>query len=218
MTYWWHVFCVNHWYDVAAEMLRCFRRAEAPNPIHVELIGSAADQYEIESLAGLMGQHLVVARHLENTYEYPTLHALWAYCQEHDGLVSYVHTKGVTSASPTYTKWRWMMEENIILRWRERAEDLREHDAVGCALRMEWPGLAGEWPHFAGNWWGARAEYVRRVAEPRISRDRFEYERWLLSARPLPRVKTLVSAAGQPHLSYYYGRHGQPYRDMLASE
>ena len=34
---WWHIYCVNHWYDIAAETLLVLRRSGFPGKIWAEV-------------------------------------------------------------------------------------------------------------------------------------------------------------------------------------
>jgi hypothetical protein len=210
MELWWHVYCMNHWFDIAAETLACLRRAEFPAVVHAGVVGSEEDVNELRSLAGTIGVALQPQRFIHNAYEWPTLHALWQSCRDGGTVpIGYIHTKGVTRPMPSYSKWRWMMQAHIVLAWRDRVADLKDFDAVGCCYRPDWPC-------FAGNWWWARAGWIQGLREPLETADRFAHERWLLS-RPGFRVKSLVSTQDEPCYPQYYLRHGAPHRPFFTA-
>ncbi len=169
---WWHIYCVNHWYDIAAETLLVLRRSGFPGKIWAEVTGAPGDEHELQDLAGLVGVPLRTFRCGSNCFEYPAIHALWESCRDAPSAppsVAYIHSKSVTKPTPTYTKWRWMMTVGILLDWRERVADLDRYDAVGCCYRADGP-------HFAGNWWWARRDWIAQLPEPRNTSDRFEHE------------------------------------------
>lgn len=203
MRLFWHVYAVNHWYEIAGEALACLAESAYPEPVEAHVVGGPGQAHDLAELAGWHGVRLDVTVHAANQYEYPTLAALWRWCQSHDTPAGYIHTKGVTRPNcPPYAWWRWMMLAEIVLRWPDRLRDLESHDAVGCTYRPDWPC-------FAGNFWWARADWIRARPEPRPSRDRYDHERWLLAGGQ-PRVKALISVGGEPCQPEYYRIHGTP--------
>jgi hypothetical protein len=205
----WHLYAVNHWFDVYAETLFTLKRAGFTGPVTLCLIGNGGDAWQVRSLAGRVGLFVDELVRVPNQYEYPTLQRLWQYCQTADDPICYLHGKGVTSPWPAYVHWRWMMLSHIVLPWRERLADLDRYDAVGCCHQPDWPC-------FAGNWWWARADWIRRLPAPIVTADRFYYERWLLSETGC-RIKSLVATGGDPYLDPFYTRYREADQPFLQS-
>jgi hypothetical protein len=121
-------------------------------------------------------------------YELPTLKFLHSFVQNHDGLVFYIHSKGVFSDSPQTRDWRHLMEHVVIERFRECMAYLKSHDVCGA----NW--LERPWPHFSGNFWWARASYVRTLTPPDTlpivpvldHGQRHTCERWIGTGNPRP--------------------------------
>ncbi len=119
-------------------------------------------------------------------YEFPELEFLHRFVQDHDGLVYYIHTKGVFNSSPQTRDWRHLMEHVVIERFRECMAYLLSHDVCGA----NW--LHRPWPHFSGNFWWARGSYVRALKSPGnlpsipvLGHDRrYVCERWIGTGSP----------------------------------
>ncbi len=122
----------------------------------------------------------------------------------------YFHAKNVTLKGPYNTKWRWLMNYLCLAQWRTRVEELKDHDAVGlcCKHDSTWKWI------FAGNFWWARSSWLRRLPPIRHGRDRFDYERWVLS-RDWFKAKSLCGEGGEPHHDAYYTERNFPQDDYL---
>jgi hypothetical protein len=205
-----HVFARNHYYDIAVEVLTCIRRSGLIAPITIGLIGDHIAEVELYELAGVIGLRPQIVRTVENTFEYHTLSLLWNDAQ--DGKFDnclYIHTKGVTSASPTYTKWRYAMLDAIVCRWRERVRDLETYDCVGCFF-------LDYWPCFAGNFWWARSDWIRQLPAPQKTSDRFTHERWvIIGPMRAPRALSLYATNVEPYLAESHVLLGQPFRQFV---
>lgn len=206
---WYHVYCANHWYDVVAESLMAIKRAEIPGTVRVQLVGSLLDEFHFRELATIIGVDCDVMRSSVNKFEYPAIRDIWQCSQNQDGPACYMHSKGVTNPSPVFTKWRWMMTDKILHEWKDRVEDLKSYDAVGCCLCTRWKNH-----EFAGNFWWARHEWIRSLPEPIITHDRMYYEDWLLSVSPV-RAKTLIAQNSEPCQASFYTTNGNPHQQFL---
>ena len=206
----WHVFCVAHWFDICNEIMQSLCYSRFPFPIETHLVGTESDCNDFCELAGTWGITADVIRHDKNAYEYWTIAALHDYANHSDGLVCYIHNKGTTSASPTYSRWRWCMLQKIIVEWQERVEDFTafDVDAVGCFF-------LNYWPCFAGNWWWARTEFVKTREKPILSANRFYYEKWLLMGINRNRLLSLIAEDIEPYVSQTHCRLGNPHRKYI---
>ncbi len=205
-----HVFARNHYYDIAVEILTWIKRSGLNAPITIGLIGDAHAETELYELAGVLELETEIVRTDENTFEYHTLSLLWsdAHRARYEKCL-YLHTKGVTSASPTYTKWRHIMLDALVCAWRDRLRDLEAHDIVGCFFLDYWPCLAG-------NFWWATADWIRELTAPQKSSDRFAFEKWVCTGQNrTPRLLSLIAQNVEPCLPQSHVLLGQPFRNFL---
>jgi len=208
----WHVFCAAHWFDICNEIMRSLYCSKFPFAIEAHIIGTEGDCTDFCELAGIWGLPVQVIRHDKNTYEYWTIAAMYEYAKWNKGLVCYIHNKGTTSASPTYSKWRWCMLQKIVVEWKDRVADFAacDLDAVGCFL-LEY------WPCFAGNWWWATTDFIRQHEPSCVTNDRFYYEKWLLSGKKV-RLLSLLATNLEPYLHVTHIRLGNPHRAYVIWE
>lgn len=118
-------------------------------------------------------------------YEFPTIDLLYQHAKQNDGLVMYLHTKGVTKGGPSIDDWRACMLYWMVERWRECADKLiKGYDVVGIT-RCDMP-----LPHFQGNFWWAKCSYLRTLDDVRKVKftksvpnqgERHKAEFWVLS-------------------------------------
>lgn len=118
-------------------------------------------------------------------FEFPTIDLLHQHAVEHDGLVFYLHTKGVTKPEPCIDDWRACMLYWTVERWRECADKLiKGYDVVGIT-RCDKP-----LPHYQGNFWWAKCSYLRTLDDVRKVKfiksvsnqgERHKAEFWILS-------------------------------------
>jgi len=205
-----HVFPRNHWYDIVHEILRCFRKAEVPQPVYVGLAGGETEKIELKELAKFLSVQLDVQRIPDNRFEQPTILALWKSAQNSEADVyGYVHTKGVTSVCPTSAKWRWVMAYWIILQWKECIRKIHEDrlDTIGCLYNHSWP-------NYAGNFWWATRPWIASLPEPKPSIDRYDFERWLCQRQPM-RFYSFVAEGGNWSKPETYAQLHSPHRYFL---
>lgn len=201
----WHVFAVQHWYDICDEIFFAIHRARLRCPIIIGMIGQESAEVELYSLAGAFDIPVRIIRSDVNTYECHTLRLLHDAAQNADyDALGYIHNKGTTSASPTYTKWRWCMEMIVIHRWRWCIDALERADIAGCFYREDWPC-------FGGNWWWATTEWIRKLPRPLPGQDRFAYEKWVARGPCNPKVVSFIAQNTEIYLPCHHTLLGQPY-------
>lgn len=118
-------------------------------------------------------------------FEFPTIDMLRQHAADHDSLILYLHTKGVSRTGPSIDDWRACMLYWMVERWRECVDKLTKgYDVVGYT-RCERP-----LPHFQGNFWWAKSSYIRTLDDPRKVKfipsvanqgERHKCEFWVLS-------------------------------------
>lgn len=118
-------------------------------------------------------------------YEFPTIDLLREYAATNDGLILYLHTKGVSRTGPSVDDWRACMLYWMVDRWRECVDKMiKGYDVVGYT-RCDRP-----LPHFQGNFWWAKTSYVRTLGDQRHVKfiksvpnqgERHKAEFWILT-------------------------------------
>ena len=115
-----HIATVNHWRDIVAEQfaeLRLSGLLDRTRRLFVTLLGPECDQFDWQ---GNLLEVVHRSADLEEC-ELVTLAKLHEFCRDHDGLVYYIHSKGVFSepAAPTVADWRQLMQHFVIGRHAE---------------------------------------------------------------------------------------------------
>jgi hypothetical protein len=129
-----------------------------------------------------------------NIYEAHTLTHVWRWAQSNSGVVGYVHSKGVVSASASVCNWREVLDYYMLTRWRDCVAALtHQHRVVGVSDANS-RGLVT-----SGNFWWATTQhcaslsdplrsdlYVPDIVEfqPHAAAWRYAFERWILSDQP----------------------------------
>jgi hypothetical protein len=205
----YHVAAMGDWQDVVREQL-CLLRDSGLDRVRLTHVGGGRDWLLAE--AARRGVDATLVRSDPNTDHYETFAVLeaerLAKAEQTARPVLYLHTKGVSAPGhPGKARWRWLMGEHVVRRWRENVAHLADHDAVG----VNW-WRHGE-QHFSGNFWLARPDWLRRLpdfAGYHAAKDRVRYscEMWIGAARWC-RAKSLV-CADEPfwHDGYDFDRWG----------
>lgn len=120
-------------------------------------------------------------------YEFPTLRAVWDRSKDEDQIL-YIHTKGVSNPGwGGYDTWREYMTWGCIERWKDCLKELETHDTCGVLLLdkcKKWARKCGANKFYAGNFWWARGDYIRKLAMPECSPNRWLAEGWIMTGNP----------------------------------
>lgn len=153
----YHIACMNNWKDVVIE------QKEVCDSVGIVpvcgVLGSLDDVVWIKDLG------LDIAYHSSNILEYetPTLKMLYDWSKSNkDGAILYFHTKGVSVPTDVVKKyWRWLMMDNLVLKWKTNIIDLISYDAIGVSFLKR-----AKRPHFPGNFWIASVSYINTLIDP----------------------------------------------------
>ena len=194
----WHICQMNHWKTVVREqgaLLDTSGLREATDSIQAGVVGSEALDH--------LGPKVTVGFRDTNIglFEFPTLALLWHACQDGEGVVWYIHTKGVVDprgeGHAQQEQWRRALEWGTIGRWKQCLAALDTHDAAGPL----WSGYI-----FGGNFWWATAAYVRTLPQPdtqkawlRRKDARLFAEKWINCHRPPVRACNIPTLPADPH-------------------
>jgi hypothetical protein len=147
------------------------------NGVHLGVVGSGPiDNHDAK---------VMVSRHGNvKAGEFFTLSLLQKHCaKDPEGLVMYVHTKGVTTPNNKCIEdWRNYMAYFNICRFKRCVKSLEAFDTCG----VDWTLRPA--PHYSGNYWWARAAHINRLplvsdiqkpAYPRALTIRHNAEFWI---------------------------------------
>jgi len=186
LSHWYHVYADGNWAQPVTEHCQALCKGgllDALEGWFVGFVGSddniAAARCTLDVLAP--GYTVVAAAPVG--WEQETLEPLWAWTQDHDGLVSYGHTKGSAHPNPINDPWRRCMEYHCFVEWRRPVEALTEggasiagsHWIKGGPSSVPGYGTGGM---FGGNFWWTRAELLRQNPAPDRT-SRMHAEHWL---------------------------------------
>jgi hypothetical protein len=118
-----------------------------------------------------------VKHHLDCSSEAPTLCDLHNQMMQNseDGIVMYIHTKGVHNKSLQTDAWRLYMEYFLIDKWKICVDVLKLHPCAGVQLNTN-PSL-----HYSGNMWWAQSQHIRSLPSP-CGESRSGCEFWVCSS------------------------------------
>jgi len=214
----WHVCSMNNWRDIALDQYETIRSSgllDRAEGVFVTYLGP-----EREDVAWLeaKSKKIRVENHSPqfNHYERMCLNGLKDWSEGNDGLVLYLHTKGVSRVQQKGNVWKWrkLLEYFLVENHERCTEKMADLDTLGgnlCSINRKPKDLdrPGHSLHYSGNFWWARTAHLRSL--PRIPEDvRMELngnyirycEFWLLRAFPKVRCGVLFKTE-EPH---YYKR------------
>jgi hypothetical protein len=181
LAHFYHVACGNRrtttvWRPAAEDHFRLLAAAGFTGEVRVGLVGSWNYAMVFRQWLADAWPSAEICATQEYGNEQVTLERLRQYaCAHPESLISYAHPKGSYHATERQDNWRKAMEAACTTEWRQRVEDLRDHDAVG----LHW---LAERRFFGGNFWWATARYLSTLPSPRG--DRHDAEAWIGLGNP----------------------------------
>ncbi len=178
LTHFYHVYADGDWLEPVTDhfdALVRFGLAAELTSCHVGYVGSPANIATAKlTVESCMPDYLVCAEAAEG-FEQVTLDPLYAWVQDHDGLVSYAHTKGAANYASVNLLWRRSMEFYNFVEWHRPVEVLTTggKSIAGC----HWMS-SGAGGMFGGNYWWTHCELLRQNVPPDHS-SRHAAEHWL---------------------------------------
>ena len=123
-----------------------------------------------------------VAAETSEGWEQTTQIPMWEFAKEHDGYISYAHTKGAANYAPINWHWRRSMEYYNFVRWEVAVAHLDSgKKIVGCHWFNGGPAENPEWGHggmFGGTYWWTTCAILRQNVRPTTD-HRFAAEHWI---------------------------------------
>lgn len=196
LHHFYHCYAAGDWAQAVTEhcdALTRFGLYDRLASLHVGFVGTDEQVAAVRCTLDVLTPDYRVCAQTEAGWEQVTLTALHEFVQDHDGLVSYAHTKGASRVDPVDGPWRRSMEYYNFVDWRRPAAALAFDNALvaGChwthGTLIEWYGDSGDsqlvagqgtsgW--FGGNYWWARCEVLRRNVPPEPD-TRHHAEHWI---------------------------------------
>lgn len=185
MNHFYHIYAAGTWQEPVTEHCRALTQYGLYDELDGLFVGFVGNTEQIDAarstLDVLVPRWREVARAVDG-WEQVTLDAMYDFVQDHDGLVSYAHTKGASRNDPIDGPWRRAMTYHNIVEWRRPVEALKagksiagSHWHTGGPSSVPGYGTGGM---FGGNFFWTRAELLRQNVPPGHE-SRFAAEHWL---------------------------------------
>jgi hypothetical protein len=211
----WHLCGMNDWRSIAEDQYRTMESSgllERVEQVNLTFLGT--DRNEVAWLEA-KSKKINVNKYGSDLkqYERTCLNGLKDWSEENDGIVLYLHGKGVSRTNIKNNVWAWRkMLEYFIMENHDRCiKEMKNLDALGgnaCLVGRKINDLRpGHGMHYSGNFWWSRASYIRTL--PRLREDiRLDIngnyirqcEYWILSNFPNMRC----GVAFKTNQSHYY--------------
>lgn len=150
---------MGNWQEVVNEQLSLLREQDLRDVL-VTFVGEDWNWFDVTSRQSGVRAYLVQQDSNISHYETFAMLLIERLAKESDSPILYFHTKGVSAPGHDgKRRWRKLMEDHVIRKWRENLAPLVDHDVVG----VNW--LECPTPHFSGNFWMARADWIRKLPD-----------------------------------------------------
>lgn len=206
-AHFYHVYAAGNWPQIVTEHCHALTDYGLYDELDTFMVGFVGSDEQIAAvrctLDVLVPKYEVCAT-AATGWEQVTLNPLYRFVQDHDGPISYAHTKGSSRNDPVDEPWRRTMEYHCFVNWQRPVEAVRSGDVIaGCYwLAGATPSGAGvRWKNgvptggigpggiFGGNFWWTTCELLRRNMPPDDT-SRHAAEHWLGQLLPLTGAKT----------------------------
>lgn len=185
LAHFYHVYAAGDWAQPVTEhcdALVRFGLYDELTSLHVGFVGSPEQIAAARATLDVLVPKYQVCAESPDGWEQETLDPLYRFVQDHDGYVSYAHTKGASRRNAIDATWRRMMTYHCIVDWQTPVTALDEGKAIaGCYWIRGGPSSIPGFGHggmFGGNFWWTRCDLLRRGLPPgRESRHAAEH--WL---------------------------------------
>lgn len=184
LHHFYHIFADGDWGVPVKEHVQALQRglAEKLDSFQIGIVGCPDNRERVKTYLRTMGIPYTICNEADHGWEQVTLDKLWEFAQDHDGYVSYAHTKGAANYADINNSWRRSMEWHNIINWFEAVSLLDGGKTiVGCHWIKGGPAenpAFGTGGMFGGNYWWTNLSLVRQNVPPNHA-SRFHAEHWL---------------------------------------
>jgi len=172
------------WRELLSAQLRdlvTFKLDERAADIHIVISGDSTSNFaEAEAIARALLPAIHIHMWPHNHYEYPALdlvHRLAGQSKDPTNhLILYHHSKGMVNSthSEIRTRENLALTQTVIAPWLHVEAQFLANPNL---MKAGYAAASGGWIWF--NFWWARASYLRRVSQPRVTTNRWLHEEWL---------------------------------------
>lgn len=185
LWHFYHCYAAGHWQEMVTEHCEALTKYGLYDELDGLFVGFVGSDEQIDAVRStldvLVPKWREVAR-AEQGWEQVTLDALYTFVQDHDGYVSYAHTKGASRIDSVDRDWRRCMEFYNIVQWCHAVKALENGKTIaGCHWiegQLETVPGFGHGGMFGGNYWWTKAELLRQNCPPSHA-SRMHAEHWL---------------------------------------
>jgi len=204
-----HIYMVNNWREIVEGQVSKMKVSGLWDKLSSLLVGYIDNGVNQETPDFFNEEKVSILYQSKDPtiYESLTLSNLHYISEQKEGVVFYIHTKGVTHlGNPFQLDWREMMEYFMLERYELCLEELKHTDIVGTnwhfgegylGARKKFSGGVPITPHFSGNFWWANTSYIRRLPNLIPIQGRHDCEFWI--GRAFPKVSELWGMKTSPH-------------------
>lgn len=185
LHHFFHCFAAGNWEQPVTEHCRALTEFGLYDELDTLMVGFVGSPDQIKAarctLDVLVPKYQVCAE-AETGWEQVTLDLLYQFVLDHEGLVSYGHTKGASRNNAIDATWRRSMTYHCFVDWQRPVAALEAGKSiVGCHWIEGGPSSVPGFGHggmMGGNFWWTHADLLRRNVPP-SHESRHAAEHWL---------------------------------------
>lgn len=185
LTHFYHVYAAGNWAQPVTEHCKALVDYGLYDELDTFMVGFVGTDEQIAAVRctlDVLTPNYQVAATASEGWEQVTLNALYDFVQDHDGPVSYAHTKGASRNNAVDLPWRRTMEYHNIVNWQKPVAALEAGAKIaGCYWVQGAPSSRPGFGHsgmMGGNYWWTTGELLRINVAPDNS-CRHAAEHWL---------------------------------------
>lgn len=185
LSHFYHVYADGDWPQAVTEHCLALTRTGLMKELgswFVGFVGTDENVKAVRCTLDVLAPRYEVCAHELSGFEQVTLDQVYAFVQDHDGLISYAHTKGAAFYNPVNEGWRRSMEYHNFVDWRTPVAALESGKTIaGCHWMNGGPSSIPGYGHggmFGGNYWWTHCDKLRLNVPPGHE-SRFAAEHWL---------------------------------------
>jgi hypothetical protein len=181
----YHIYADGNWLEPVSEHIRAMKQYglyDVLETFAIGVVGSRDNRHAVKQYLLSQGLTYVIANEQDHGWEQVTQVPMWEFCQNHDGLILYAHTKGASNSHDVNIRWRRSMIWHNVCQWRVAVEKLKDHKTYGSHWVQ--PLIDGMPEHkqgnfmYAGTFFWAHCDLVRTFMKPPMT-HRHEAEGWV---------------------------------------
>lgn len=177
MHHFYHVYADGDWFDPVGDHLEALRRNGLKDELqtfNIGFVGSSANIDKVHEFLQTHGVKYVTVDEQPDGWEQVTLRHLETFVKDHEGPISYAHTKGAANYNPVNKPWRLSMEFHNFLYWHKPVHAINTGMYLAGCHWIETPTAK----FFGGTYWWSSCEVLRQN-DPLTYDTRHDAEHWI---------------------------------------